>query len=93
MFKNFKNIFSRKIKAIEDEIALKSKIDDVLSKFVKDEILNRSNLTYNLSYKINNGVIKIETDNKVIAQEIALRIRVMENKLREEGVVFKKLLV
>ena len=93
MFKNFKNIFSRKIKAIEDEIALKSKIDGVISKFVKDEILNRSNLICNLSYKLNNGVIKIETDNKIIAQEIALRIRVIENRLRSEGVVFKKLLV
>ena len=93
MFKNLKNIFSRKVKAIEDEIALKSKVDKVLTGFVRSELLKDSDLDCQLSYTFNKGIIKIETDSKIVAQEIALRIRVIENRLRSEGVIFKKLLV
>lgn len=93
MFKNFKSIFSRKQKAIEDEIALKSKINEVLTGFLREEILKRSDLDCQLSHTLSKGIIKIETDNKLIAQEIALRIRVLEEKLRNEGVSFRKLLI
>lgn len=93
MFRNFKNLFSRKQKAIEDEIALKSKINGVLSIFLREDILKKADIECQLSYSINKGVIKIETDNKIIAQEVALRIRVLEQKLRSEGVVFRKLLI
>lgn len=93
MFKNFKNIFSNKQKAIEEEIALKSKINNVLSVFLKEEILKGANIEYQLSYTLNKGIVKIETDNKIIAQEVALRIRVLEEKLRSEGIVFRKVLI
>ena len=93
MFKNTTGFFLRKRKAIEDELSTKSKINEVLTKFVKEEVLKNTDLDYHSSYTINKGVIKIETDNKLIAQEIALRIRGLENKLRKEGVVFRKLLI
>ena len=93
MLKNITNFFQRKQKAIQDEIALKSKIDEMVGKFVREEIMKNADMEYKLSYTLNKGVIKIETDSKIIAQEIALRIRVIENKLRSEGVIFKKLLV
>lgn len=93
MFKNIAAIFQKKQRSIKDEFALKSKIDEVLSKFVREEILKNSDLNFQLSYTLNKGVVKIEIDNKLIAQEIALRIRVLEEKLRSEGVVFRKLLI
>ncbi|HXK41093.1 MAG TPA: hypothetical protein VJ046_03295 [Candidatus Paceibacterota bacterium] len=93
MLKNTKDIFSKKQKAIQDEIALKSKVDEVLTKFVKEEVIKKVDLDYRPSYTVNKGVIKIETDNKLIAQEIALRIRGLEEKLKKEGVVFRKLLI
>ena len=93
MLKNTKDIFSKKQKAIQDEIALKSKVDEVLTKFVKEEVIKKVDLDYRPSYTVNKGVIKIETDNKLIAQEIALRIRGLEEKLRKEGVEFRKVLV
>ena len=93
MLKNITNFFNRKQKAIQNEIALKLKIDEVAGKFVKEEILKNADIEYKLSYTFNKGIIKLETDNKLIAQEIALRIRGLESKLRSEGVVFRKLLV
>jgi len=72
---------------------MKSKVDAVLIKFIKEEIFKKVDFDYHPSYTLNKGVIKIETDNKIIAQEIALKIRVLEEKLKNEGVVFKKLLV
>ncbi len=93
MFNNFKSIFFNRQKAIQDEVALKSKVDEVLINFVKEEILKKVDLDYQLSYALNRGIIKIETDNKIIAQEIALRIGTIEKRLRKEGVVFRKVLV
>jgi hypothetical protein len=93
MLKNITPLFHKKRKAIEDELSMKSKVDAVLIKFIKEEIFKKADFDYHPSYTLNKGVIKIETDNKIIAQEIALRIRVLEEKLKNEGVVFKKLLV
>lgn len=93
MFRNFKNIFSRRQKAIEEEIASKSKIDKILPEFVRKEILKNADLDYRLSFTLNKGIIKIETDSKLIAQEIALRIKILDDRLREDGVVFRKVLV
>jgi len=85
--------FLRKRKIIEDELSTKSKIDKVLTEFIKEEILKKADLDYRLSFAINKGMIKIETDNKLIAQEIALRIRGLEKRLKNEGVIFQKLLI
>lgn len=93
MFKNISNLFHKKIKKIEDEVRAKTKTNEVVSKFIKEEILKNSGLDCQLSYTFNKGIIKIETDNKLIDQEIALRIRIIEEKLRKEGVVFRKLLI
>ena len=93
MLKNITPLFHKKRKAIEDELSMKVKVDEVLTKFVKEEVLKNADLNCRLSYTINKGVIKIETDNKLIAQEIALRIRGLENELRNKGVNFKKLLI
>jgi len=93
MLRTVTTLFSKKRKAIEDELSMKSKVDKILSKFVKEEILKNTNLDCKLSYSVNKGIIKIEMDNKLIAQEIALRIRVIEKELKKEGIVFRKLLV
>ena len=93
MLKNITNLFHKRKKNIEDELATKAIVDEVVGRFVKEELLKNANVEYKLSYTLNKGVIKLETDNKLIAQEIALRIRSIENKLRNEGVVFNKLLV
>lgn len=93
MFKNITNFFSRKQKAIQEEIALKSKIDENLLNFIEENILKKSDIEYNLSYTFSKGVIKIETDNKLIAQEVAIRIKLIEDHLKSKGVAFKKLLI
>jgi len=93
MLKNITTLFHKKRKAIEDELDMKIKVDEVLTKFVKEEVIKKADLDYYPSYTVNKGVIKIETDNKLIAQEIALRIRGLEEKLKKEGVVFRKVLV
>lgn len=94
MFKNVANFFSKKQKAIQNEIALKSKMDEVLSRFIKERIMPKTeDAKLNLSYTIKNGIIKLETNNKLLAQEIALRIRGLEEVLKNEGVNFKKLLI
>ena len=93
MLRNIKDVFYIKKKGIEDEIILKSKTEKIVSKFVKEEIIKNSGLDFNLSYTFNKGIIKIETGNKLIAQEIALRIRSIEERLRDEGVNFRKLLI
>ncbi|MBI2674355.1 MAG: hypothetical protein HYX22_01290 [Candidatus Yanofskybacteria bacterium] len=93
MLRNITSLFHKKRKAIEDELSMKIKVDGVLAKFVKEEVLKNADLDYFPSYTINKGIIKIETDNKIIAQEIALRIRTIEDRLRKEGVEFRKVLV
>ena len=93
MLKNITNIFSKKKKVIENELDMKSSINKILDKFIKEEILKGSEIDYNLSYTTNKGVIKIETNNKLIAQEIAIRIRTLEGKLRSEKISFNKLLI
>ena len=93
MLRTIATLFLRKRKAIGDELNTKTKVDEALSDFVRKEILKNIELNYQLSHTFNKGVIKIETDNKLIAQEIALRIRSVEEKLRKGGVVFKKLLI
>jgi len=93
MLKTITSLFHKKRKAIEDELSTKSKIDKVLAEFIKEEVLKKADLDYRLSFAINKGMIKIETDNKLIAQEIALRIRGLEKRLKNEGVIFQKLLI
>lgn len=93
MLKNVTNFFSRKQKAIQDEISLKSKIDEVLGEFIKEEVLKKTELDYQLSYTVSKGIVRIQTNNKLIAQEIALRIKILEDQLRKEGVEFRKVLV
>jgi len=94
MLKNITSIFSRRIKTIKEEIDLKSRIDEILTKFIKEDVLNnKSGLNYKLSYTVNKGIIRIDIDNKIIAQEIALRIRNLESKLRNDNISFKKLLI
>ena len=94
MLKNITSIFSRRIKTIKEEIDLKSRIDEILVKFIKEDVLNKkTDLSYKLSYTVNKGIIRIETDNKIIAQEIALRIRILEAKLRDNNISFKKILI
>lgn len=93
MLKNIKTLFSKKQQAVEEEISLKSKVNETLTKFLEEEVLKRSDIEYKLAYTVNKGIIKIETDNKLVAQEIALRIRWLEGRLKKEGVVFRKLMV
>lgn len=93
MFRSVTNLFHKKKSFIEGEIGLKNKVDNILPKLIREEILEGSNLTPKLSYTISRGIIKIETENKVIAQEIALKIRRLERRLKDEGVDFVKLLV
>lgn len=93
MLKSITAIFQRKQMSIKDEIALKSKVDEVLHKFIKEEVIKKTELDYQFSYTVNKGVIKVKIDNKLIAQEIALRIRGLENELRNRGAIFKKLLI
>ena len=93
MFRNITSLFHKKRKVIEDELSTKLKVDEVLTKFVKEEILKNTDIDYHLSYTVNKGVIKIDIDNKLIAQEIALRIKGLEDKLKKEGVVFRKVLI
>jgi hypothetical protein len=93
MLKNIATLFHKKIKSIEDELNTKTKIDEVLSKFLREEILKNTEIDCQLSYTFNKGIVKIETNNKLVAQEFALRIRYLEEKLRKEGIVFRKLLI
>ena len=93
MLKTITSLFSKRRKIIEDELDMKSKIDKNLPLLIGEEILKRADIKYKLSYTINKGVIKIETDNKLVAQEIAIRIRWLEERLKKQGVVFKKLLI
>jgi len=93
LLRNITTFFHRKRKAIEEEIDLKSKIDKNLPILIREEILKRADVEYKLFYTINRGVIKIETDNKLVAQEIAIRIRWLEERLRNSGINFKKLLI
>ena len=93
MLRNITTLFHKKIKAIEYELNAKIKIDETLSKFLREEILKNTEIDCQLSYTFNKGIVKIETNNKLVAQEIALRIRYLEEKLRKEGVVFRKLLI
>lgn len=93
MFKTFTSIFFKKQKAVEEEIALRSKIDKTLTAFVKEEILKNADMECNLSYTINKGVLRINTSDKVVAQEIALKIRVLEKEFKDSGVDIKKLLI
>ncbi|OGN09919.1 MAG: hypothetical protein A3J46_03395 [Candidatus Yanofskybacteria bacterium RIFCSPHIGHO2_02_FULL_41_11] len=93
MFKNISILFHKKKETIEEELDMKTKVDEILSGFIQKEILKNSGLDCQFSYAINKGIIKIETSNKIIAQEIALRIRGLEEKLKREGVVFRKLLI
>lgn len=86
-------IFQKKRRSIKDEIDLKSKIDKVLGEFIKEKVLKKTELDYQFSYTVSKGVIRIKTDNRLIAQEVALRIRGLENELRNRGVIFKKLLI
>ena len=93
MLKNIAILFHKKRKAIEDELSIKSKVDKILTGFVKEEVLKNKDIDYKLSYTIRKGVIKIEIDNKLIAQEIALRIRGIEKSLKDSGIIFQKLLI
>lgn len=93
MLINITTLFHKKIKAIKDELNSKNKINESLSKFLKEEILKNTDIDCQLSCTFNKGIVKIETDNKLIAQEIALRIRYLEEKLKKEGIVFRKLLI
>lgn len=93
MFKDFAKFLYKREKKIKDNFFLRSKIDEILAKTLKEEVLKNSDLKYGLSYSVNNGIIKIKTDNKIIAQEIALRINILEKKLKDSGIVFNKLLI
>lgn len=93
LFKNATHFFYRKKVSIEEETRLKSRVNETLVKFLEEEVLKSLDIEYKLAYTVSKGIIKIETKNKLIAQEIALRIRFLEEKLRKEGIVFKKLMV
>lgn len=93
MLRNVTNLFSKKKRSLEEEIILRAKIEGTLHKFLKEEVLKKTDIKYKLSYTVNKGVIKLETDNKLIAQEIAIRIRTLEEKLRNNEIDFKKLLI
>lgn len=93
MFRSITNLFYKKKSFIEEEISLKNKIDHILPRLIREEILEGLSLTPKVSYTISKGIIKIETENKVVAQEIALKIRRLERRLKDEGVNFVKLLV
>lgn len=93
MLRNIAVFFHKKRKTIEEELVNKDKIDKVITDFIDKEILKGVSIEYGLSYTTNKGIIKIETGNKIIAQEIALRIRGLEERLRNKGVAFKKLLI
>ncbi|MEK7139042.1 MAG: hypothetical protein AAB799_02585 [Patescibacteria group bacterium] len=93
MLKNVANLLNKKQKTIENEIVLKSILNTELRRFIKEEVLKNKDIGYNLTYTLNKDILKIEVNNKIIAQEIALRIRLLEVKLRNRGISFKKLLI
>jgi len=93
MLRTIASLFHKKRKAIEDELNTKTKIDEILAGDIKTEILKNSEINFKLNYSVKKGIIKLETNNKIIAQEIALRIRVLENKLKDGGINFQKLLI
>lgn len=93
MLKNTANFFYKKKKMIEKELDTKVRINDVLARFVREEVTKNSDFKCRLSYTVNKGVIKIETDSKLIAQEIALRIKKLEDKLKDSKIPFIKILI
>ena len=93
LLKNITNLFHKKKKVIEGELAVKTTVNKVVARFIKEEVLKNTEIEYKLSHTLNKGIIKLEIDNKLIAQEIALRIRTLESRLKNEGVTFKKLLI
>lgn len=93
MFKKVAGIFSKKKILISKELEFRVKIDDIVNKFIKNQILKESDFKYELTYSMDKDIIRIKTNSKLIDQEIALRIKTLEDKLKQNGVVFKKLLI
>ncbi len=93
MLKNVSGFLFKKQKEIQNNFDLKSKTLIILDKFINEDILRNQKIDYKISLAVNKGVIKIKTNNKLVDQEIALRIRSLEMNLKNSGVEFKKVLI
>lgn len=93
MFRGLGGIFGRKLKSFEEELASRIKIESALDQFISEHFEGLPDVRSQVSFTIQNGLVRIQTDNKLIAQEIAIRIRILDELARSKGARYNKMLI
>jgi len=94
MFKEISNVFDKKRKFFNDSNKKDSEVNEILKTFLKDEFgENLKGFSFVVRYNPKDNSLIITSDNKIIANELSLRLTKLHSKLKDRGIKLGRILI
>jgi len=94
MFRNLGNLFEKKKRLMGSYENSGIKITGVVELFLQDQFGHSiQNKLFNTSYNQKEGSLLVEAGNKILANELSLRLADLHSKLQEEKIKLNKILI
>ena len=94
MFRDLGNLFERRKKLISSSENISVKITDTVDLFLKNQFGNSpQNKLFNIQYNPKEGTLLIEAGNKILANELSLRLDGLYSQFQEEKIKLNKILI
>lgn len=94
MFKNLDSIIEKKKKLLIKSQDINQDINKEVRKFLISEFgKDLEGFSFTLNYKAEDGSLLITTDNKVLSNELAIRLGSLHDFLKKRKVELKKILI
>lgn len=94
MFRNLGNLFDKKKKLISSSENESIRITGITNLFLKDQFGHSTqNKLFNISYNQKEGTLLVEAGNKIMANELSLRLADLHHQFQEKDVKLNKILI
>ncbi|MDO8496604.1 MAG: hypothetical protein Q7S43_04135 [bacterium] len=94
MFKNLSNIIEKKKKLLIKSQDLSQDINKEVRNFLINEFgRDLEGFSFTLNYQAKDGSLLITTDNKMLSNELAIRLGALNDFLRDKKISLNKILI
>jgi len=94
MFRNLGSLFEKKKRIISSSANTDIKIIGIVNLFLKDQFNHSSqNKLFNIRYNQKEGILRIEAGNKILANELSLRLAELSYQFQKKEIRLNRILI